>query len=234
MYRSHNTFAAQNVEGNLFKILAQECMEQIYDDNPDAKFGSVAVLSFARLHHINLHYFEVELAADLADIVDKGTTTRKQLLEIRTRLRDYGAAIADYERVLKHWHQPPKEQLTAFHKTILPQRFRELIKQDRCSWDNAYIPLRSDNPRLVGFIGRVLAAVMGGLALVVPMLIMAIPGAPVKNLVTTPIAIVLVAVCIASLSQGSWRDVLGMTAAYAAVLVVFVGVDKPKCCGESG
>src|SRR5690606_33331846 len=79
-YRNHDEIAAKGVRGGLITVLAQECMEQLYDDNPDAKFGSIAVLSFSRLHHINLHYLEAELAAELARVVDRKSTTREQLL----------------------------------------------------------------------------------------------------------------------------------------------------------
>ena len=89
--RGHNGIAAQS---NLFTILAQECMEQLYDDNFEGKFGAVHVLEFSRLHHMNLHYFEAELAAELASIAEKKTTDRKQMLKIRKTLRGYGKLLS--------------------------------------------------------------------------------------------------------------------------------------------
>jgi hypothetical protein len=89
MYRKHENIAIEELNGNLFKVLANECMEQLYDDNPNAKFGSIGVLSFARLHHMNLHYFEADLATELADIVEKGDTNRQQMMRVRKKLREY-------------------------------------------------------------------------------------------------------------------------------------------------
>lgn len=92
--RGHNDISAKNVPGDLFKILANECMEQLYDDNFDGKFGAVHVLAFSRLHHMNLHYFEAELAAELASIGEKKNTDREQMLRIRKTLRDYSKSLA--------------------------------------------------------------------------------------------------------------------------------------------
>jgi hypothetical protein len=74
-----------------------------------------------------------------------------------------------------------------------------------------------------GFYGRVGGAVFGGMALVVPVLIMAIKPSTTKSLITTSISVFFVSVAIAAVSTGGWRDVLGLTAAYAAVLIVFIG-----------
>ena len=86
--RGHNGIAAQNLQSsNLFTTSAQECMEQLYDDNFEGKFGAIHVLAFSRLIHINLHYFETELAAELASIAEKKTTDREQMLRVRKTLR---------------------------------------------------------------------------------------------------------------------------------------------------
>lgn len=75
--------------GDLFEVLANECMEQLYDDNTEGGFGEVGFLSFSRLHHMNLHYFEAELAAEMEDIVGKKNTDRQQMIRVRRRLREY-------------------------------------------------------------------------------------------------------------------------------------------------
>ena len=147
-----------------------------------------------------------------------------------------GEAIGDYERVLNHWEGPLEGKLTAFHESILPKGFKDLIRANEknkagetngankhCTWDNSYISLYSGNAWASSFISRIGAALFGGLALVVPMLIMSADDATTKNLVTTCVAVFLVAVGLASVSLGSWKDVIGLTAAYAAVLVVFIG-----------
>ena len=92
MYRNHEATAKKDFPGSLYEILSNECMEQLYDDNTDGDFGEIGFLSFSRLHHMNLHYLEVELAAELADIVskrDSGGTSRRQMLRVRKKLREY-------------------------------------------------------------------------------------------------------------------------------------------------
>lgn len=70
---------------------------------------------------------------------------------------------------------------------------------------------------------RLLFASVGGLSLIVPMLIMAnVPG-KVASLMTTCVALLIFVVVIAFLTKLSPNEVLATTAAYAAVLVVFVG-----------
>jgi len=71
---------------------------------------------------------------------------------------------------------------------------------------------------------RLAMALFGGTALIVPMLIMALrPGITIA-LITVSIATLIFALVLAFFAVGSMgKDVLAATAAYAAVLVVFVG-----------
>lgn len=70
---------------------------------------------------------------------------------------------------------------------------------------------------------RFLMATVGGLALIVPVLVMSFfPGRNV-SLVTTSVAMLLFAAGITLMTKLAPDQVLGATAAYAAVLVVFVG-----------
>lgn len=67
-------------------------------------------------------------------------------------------------------------------------------------------------------------AVFGGLALVVPMLVMTLCEGRLVGLVTTSVCVMGVACLLAWLMEdAAARDIVGATAAYAAVLVVFVG-----------
>lgn len=70
---------------------------------------------------------------------------------------------------------------------------------------------------------RFLMAMTGGLALLIPMLVMTyFPGKNV-SVVTTSVAMLIFAAAITLGTQLAPDQVLGATAAYAAVLVVFVG-----------
>ncbi|KAK5111299.1 hypothetical protein LTR85_012194 [Meristemomyces frigidus] len=70
---------------------------------------------------------------------------------------------------------------------------------------------------------NVVSALAGGLALIVPMIIMRLIPGKVCSLVTTSSFVACFAVAIALLSDLRPNEILGVTAAYAAVLVVFVG-----------
>ncbi|KAF5009263.1 hypothetical protein FDECE_4475 [Fusarium decemcellulare] len=71
---------------------------------------------------------------------------------------------------------------------------------------------------------RLIMALGGGLALVVPMLIMVLHPGKMASMLTTSSFVVAAAICLAVFMEDSQsKDVIACTAAYAAVLVVFVG-----------
>lgn len=72
-------------------------------------------------------------------------------------------------------------------------------------------------------VSRVLLAAAGGLSLIGPMLIMANVLGKVASLVTTCVSMLIFVIFIAFFTELGPNEVLGTTAAYAAVLVVFVG-----------
>lgn len=80
--------------GDIYKILSTECMEQLYDDNVQAKFGTTDFLSFSRLHHLNLHYFEFQLAKELTNVVSsQNGASESDILRVRELLRGYSACF---------------------------------------------------------------------------------------------------------------------------------------------
>jgi hypothetical protein len=74
------------------------------------------------------------------------------------------------------------------------------------------------------FISRAYTAVFGGLAVIAPMLIMSLHPTRLTQLLTTSLFVVSVALILAWLMDDAERkDMVAATAAYAAVLAVFVG-----------
>jgi hypothetical protein len=74
------------------------------------------------------------------------------------------------------------------------------------------------------FVSRLLMALFGGIALIVPTVIMAKHPGTNFSLGTTAVATVLFALALAFGARDSTgKDVLAATAAYSAVLVVFIG-----------
>jgi hypothetical protein len=74
------------------------------------------------------------------------------------------------------------------------------------------------------FASRFIMALFGGFALIVPTIVMAKVGGLNASLITTAVAVFLFGLTLAfGASDSTGKDVLTATAAYTAVLVVFVG-----------
>lgn len=71
---------------------------------------------------------------------------------------------------------------------------------------------------------RLHMAILGGAALIVPVLIMTLKPSLVGNLVTAAVSTMVFAITMVIFAtDASGKDVLASTAAYAAVMVVFIG-----------
>ena len=80
---------------------------------------------------------------------------------------------------------------------------------------------------------RSLFALLGGFALVVPMLVMKLYPTTLNVCLTTTLFVIVGALLLAIfMTDTEPKDVLGMTAAYAAVLVVFVGTSTTAAGGN--
>jgi hypothetical protein len=78
--------------------------------------------------------------------------------------------------------------------------------------------------RLADSIFASIFAICGGASLIVPMVIMTLHPSVTKSLITTSISVVLFALFVSFMGK---KDKLTTTMAYAAVLVVFVGISSP-------
>jgi len=74
------------------------------------------------------------------------------------------------------------------------------------------------------FISRASAAVFGGLAVIVPMLIMSLHPTRLTQLLTASVFVVSITLILAwFMDEAERKDIIATTAAYGAVLVVLVG-----------
>lgn len=76
------------------------------------------------------------------------------------------------------------------------------------------------------YIPRFFITAICGASLIAPMIIMSLDKSLVKSLVTTSVAIVLVAAFLSAIPGPGYSDIIAATATYAAVLVVFVGLSS--------
>ncbi len=72
-------------------------------------------------------------------------------------------------------------------------------------------------------LARFVVAITGGLSLVLPMLVMRLNQNETKSLITTSVAVLIFSALVSIVFKATNAETLGITAAYAAVLVVFVG-----------
>ena len=156
----------------------------------------------------------------LADAIRNYETLTQDIVYDKVAKYEFLGAAADFKVVERTDAGPriwggvyssvnPSDEL----KQIGPLGFRELDKRRRL-----------EKEKLAAYGLRLRMAAFGGAALLVPMLIMALRPGLVVDLVTTSVATVLFgAATVLMLTDSSGRDVLAATAAYAAVLVVFVG-----------
>jgi hypothetical protein len=87
-----------------------------------------------------------------------------------------------------------------------------------------HVPIPAEMNEAKAIFNRLIMALFGGVALIGPTIIMTLHSSPSTCLITTSVATFLFGVVLAIFASGSsGRDVLGATAAYAAVLVVFIG-----------
>ena len=110
----------------------------------------------------------------------------------------------------------PSQLIEATQQVVGKLGFRELDPLGRQK--------RSQEVALTERIGM---AMFGGISLITPMLIMTLHPSRNVSLITTSLATFLFALILAlGATQSAGKDVLAATAAYAAVLVVFVGTNS--------
>jgi hypothetical protein len=86
--------------------------------------------------------------------------------------------------------------------------------------------------KIEGFLQRLGMACLGGVFLIGPMLLMVLTGSQLASLVTPSVCVFAFGVAMAVFLDKPF-DVLSATAAYAAVLVVFVGTSTSTTAAES-
>ena len=116
------------------------------------------------------------------------------------------------------------------------RNFLRRILPTRLTWTEEEIMLRYDDywehksPQgispFIDTLARFIVAITGGLSLVIPMLVMRLGETLAKSLTTVSVAVVLFSALTSLMFKASNVETLAATAAYAAVLVVFVGTSS--------
>ena len=152
----------------------------------------------------------------------------KSKKEYEEFLTSTAAMIAANRTGISLWSLP--DENSQYRKDMKPAL--DLQSSYSTAWWKSQRSLEAHNRRTsyeqtsetFAILQRVVFALIGGLALIVPMLIMKLYSTTLNVCLTTTLFVIAVSIVLAiSMSNTSPKDLLGITAAYAAVLVVFVG-----------
>ncbi|KAE9367583.1 hypothetical protein N431DRAFT_416289 [Stipitochalara longipes BDJ] len=135
----------------------------------------------------------------------------------------YGRTLAILECAS---HHETDAASTALIKKISASLFNELAEFSR-THETAHVDraqLTKSKHRKRQLLNRMAMSTFGGLTLIVPMLIMVMDPRKVTTVVTTSVFTLTIGLILAVwMDEAESKDMIGATAAYAAVLVVFVG-----------
>jgi len=171
-----------------------------------------------------------------------------------TRMKHTGNTLRDWDYMSEKHNaeieKDPFKLVSSQTRDACIMEDADLFSKAASLWGTEYDPLRKQRvpddyeaPALVGgsrgstkerreaelFALRLWFSLLGGLALIAPMLFMVLyKGGEHVSLITTSVSTILFAVAMAKFSTQPPWNLVATTAAYAAVLVVFVGSSSPS------
>ncbi|KAH6670569.1 hypothetical protein B0J14DRAFT_596547 [Halenospora varia] len=171
--------------------------------------------------------------------------TFERLDTIRDDLAHYATALQNYRDWSDTWtrmrlteHNGLPERLAAlecgkYHNLWSEKALADALKDVVLHYEHPGLPADGhlaivkkfvDQSKKRKFVSRLTMALFGGAALIAPMLIMTLHQTKLTTLLTTSLFVFAVAAVLAWwMEDAESKDIVGATAAYAAVLVVFVG-----------
>jgi hypothetical protein len=167
-----------------------------------------------RINEFSLELHEFDLKPPLAI-----EPFRKLLLKITTLvLKPWASFLADIEN--QTWQ---KQNADAQQN---PGVLRSDMGEVQVTGDSA-TPIGRRQRIFVDVISRIVFAFVGGAALLVPMIIMNFKTSRTGRLITVSVATLLFGIVLSLSTRANYQEVIGATAAYAAVMVVYVGSATP-------
>jgi hypothetical protein len=147
-----------------------------------------------------------------------GTPT---MLELDCRRSAEGHAVLDCGKYHNLWNEEEISKVMTDLAVEDLQFWNDRHGRDIRRWHQRTKKREEENNK---FISRLSMALFGGAALIAPMLIMTLHPTRLTSLLTTSVFVLAVGVALAWwMKDAASKDIMGSTAAYAAVLVVFVG-----------
>ncbi|KAF1953596.1 hypothetical protein CC80DRAFT_537459 [Byssothecium circinans] len=201
-------------------------------------------VNLAALQRITLHRLQRQLLQKLSAITHNGFSVSMdegRLDEIKDIMTKYCQAVRDWDLMVEYQVQAGKklsqdlfllssEEIMS-HATMADAGFDldDYPNRDPRKQPDLYPPQRryvNRDRSIEAFWKRLVIALFGGITLVGPMLIMELHKDQATALATTSVAVILFAICIATFSNARPEIIVSAVAAYAAVLVVFVGANQ--------
>ncbi|EME79925.1 uncharacterized protein MYCFIDRAFT_141986 [Pseudocercospora fijiensis CIRAD86] len=146
----------------------------------------------------------------------------------KSRFADVYAFASENYRCLPPEQGVELDQVREFLRTFLPSKISWTNEEKKARAEFYQDPNIKYKPQKLSAsadrLARFLVAMSGALFILVPMYIMVLHNSQTTNLVATTVAVILFAVMCSITMRATNDQTLGATAAYAAVLVVFVGL----------
>ncbi|KAK3294478.1 uncharacterized protein B0H64DRAFT_418360 [Chaetomium fimeti] len=201
-------------------------------------------ISFAELQRMHLRKLQCKLVKHVVDMRFRN----KEPDDWEADLQAYTKALQDYDYMFQHSRRLRDDFLVTGERFIDDYVLHAMVddeaKQDETlrnarpipvpgPWESQSIPIggtRSENrakSELAQLRDRVVMALLGGVFLVGPMWLMMLHRTLYTCLVATTVCVVFFGLVLAYLLEKP-MEVLSGTAAYAAVLVVFVGLNNAE------
>ncbi|KAH6989228.1 hypothetical protein BKA56DRAFT_611505 [Ilyonectria sp. MPI-CAGE-AT-0026] len=199
-------------------------------------------ISFAELQRMRIRQLQCELTKDVIQMRCDGTNPP----EWETRLKEYTQALQDHDYMTKCSQRPRDPFLVTGEYTVddyvltsmatsrnglQREKLRRVASQHVWEKPDEFSTIcgtRNENERMAqlnDFQRRLLAAAIGGVFLIGPMWVMVLVNSSLTSLLVTTFSVTFFGLVMAS-SLKDHKDVTASTAAYAAVLVVFVGTNS--------
>jgi VIT1/CCC1 family predicted Fe2+/Mn2+ transporter len=179
----------------------------------------------------------VNAIRDYDYVQNMGTYSEKDAAELQRGLKNaFGEIFLKSNKPYKTRYRFLKEDqldgLDVIHwclRKILPRSWSYSKEEKRRRVSEYYIDKKSPSGSsdFVDGCARFFVALASGASLIVPMVIMTLNKSKTRSLVTTSVAVLLVAIFVSFGIKAKNSDIIQATVAYAAVLVVFVAVSNP-------
>ncbi|KAH6856257.1 hypothetical protein B0I37DRAFT_389588 [Chaetomium sp. MPI-CAGE-AT-0009] len=188
-------------------------------------------ISFAELQRMHLRKLQCKLVKHVVDMRFRN----KEPGDWEADLQAYTKALQDYDYMFQHSRRLRDDFLATGERFIDDYVLQTLVdgeaSQDAALQNAKPIPVpgpwESQSSELAQLRDRVVMALLGGVFLVGPMWLMMLHRTLYTCLVATTVCVVFFGLVMAYLLERP-MEVLSGTAAYAAVLVVFVGLNNAE------